>query len=626
MKQLLGKFSRKSSAGTDATKSSAGWRHALATLRGRFTAQDAVWLLLSWDVNGMEAAVMQGDGSGATSPLASASSRQGRFAAALDDVLRQLTATGAPRPKRAALAARHVLPAIADLPVQPDKPRRPEQMRELIQADLEPVMAEFGSLWSMGALLQARGYLSPIDRERITMEEAIRRQNRGTQLRYGEIAMELALIGREALDECLDQQAALQNLDASIMAGWRGRIEDKHPVWLVCGVGQSAYREWQEALSRHGLRLDAALPLAWLASDPETAAGNPANASDSRHEQPVPAIDIEFHSEEVVAVQRHHGRVIATRSEGRIERAPAADWLGRIVSDWAAEPRTRFDIHFLDGNDDAFGEALADTLNLTTGHPCATHPAAETRLALWRNLLREASAPVSRLPRLAERELFGSPWKHPDVRRLLALGGVLLGLIAFESWQQYRLRQLEQVRQGRQVQEKEQTQTTQLVAQNNLKLAELGKDLESTRRQLEPLLAARSRLSRIAAMRADLPDLLYLLTQAVGNDAVLEEVRTDNTGGAGSAIQVVAWSANYTGAQDFVNRMALLARERGYGVSQTEILERLSRDNRRGHEVKFWLLLEDGELEGDQPEPAPPPLAPTGGGISSQAPAGRPTP
>lgn len=623
MKQQFDKLAEKSPA-ADATTPPAGWRHALASLRGRFAAQDAVWLLLSWDVNGMEAALMQA-GTGESSPLAGASSRQGRFAAALDEVMHQLSAAGAPRPKRVALAARHVLPTVADLPVQPDKPRRPEQMRELIQADLEPVMAEFGSLWSMGALLQARGYLSPIERERITLEEAIRRQNRGTQLRYGEIAMELALIGREALDECLDQQAALQNLDASIMAGWRGRIEDKHPLWLVCGVGQSTYREWRDALSRHGLRLDAALPLAWLASDPAAAAEN---AAESRHEQPVPAIDIEFHAEEVVAVQRRHGRVVATRSEGRIERAPAADWLGRIVSDWAAEPRARFDIHFLDGNDDEFGDALADTLNLTTGHPCAVHRAAETRLALWRNLLREASAPVSRLPRLAERELFGSPWKHPDVRRLLALGGVLLGLIAFETWQQYRLHYMEQVREGRQVQEKEQHQSTQLTAQINLKLAELGKDLESTRRQLEPLLADRSRLSRIAAMRADLPDLLYLLTQAVGNDAVLEEVRTDNTGGAGSAIQVVAWSANYTGAQDFVNRMAVLARERGYGVSQTEILERVSRDNRRGHEVKFWLLLEDGELEGNHPEPAPPApaAAPAGGGISSQAPAGRPTP
>jgi hypothetical protein len=623
MKRLFRKSDRKSPAASEATMLSAGWRRALASLRGKLATADVPWLLLSWDVGGMEAVIMQ-SGAGEAAPLAGAASRHGRFGAALDEVMEQLSAAGIPRPKRVALAARHVLPTVADLPVHPDKPRRPEQMRELIQADLEPVMAEFGSLWSMGALLQARGYLSPADRERITLEEAIRRQNRGTQLRYGEIAMELDLIDREALDECLDQQAALQNLDASVMAGWRGRIEDKHPLWLVCGVGQGTYREWREALSRHGLRLDAALPLAWLASDPQAAVEKTA---ETRHEQPVPAIDIEFHAEEVVAVHRRHGRVVATRSEGRIERAPAADWLSRIIADWAAEPRAQIAIHFLAADDDEFGEALADTLNLTTGHPCATQRAAEARQALWRNLLREASAPVSRLPRLAERELFGSPWKHPDVRRLLAIGGVLLGLVAFEAWQQYQLHRLEQVRLDRQHQEKEQNQTTQMTVQVNLKLAELGKELESTRRQLEPLLADRSRLSRIAAMRADLPDLLYLLTQAIGNDAVLEEVHTDNTGSSGSAIQVVAWSPNYTGAQDFVSRMAVLARERGYGVSQTEILERKGRDQRRGHEVKFWLLLEEGDLEAGPINPAESVQpAPTGGGISSQAPTGRQAP
>lgn len=611
----------------DESPAPAFWRAAIDSLRDKLDSRNTTWLLLTWDVGGMEAALMQVGKSEATL-LAGASSRQGRFAAALDEIMQSLAAATPVRPRQVALAARHVLPAVIELPVQPDKPRRPEQMRELIQADLEPVLAEFGSLWSMGALLQARGYLSPADRERITMEEAVRRQNRGNQLRYGEIAIELELIEREALDECLDQQAALQNLDASLMAGWRGRIEDKHPLWLVCGVGQATYNEWREALSRRGMQLAATLPLSWLASDIENASQATA---DARREQPVPAIDLEIHAEEVVAVLRRHGHVMATRSEGRIERAPAADWVNRIIADWAAESRAQITLHFMDAADDPYGDALADELNLTTGHPCAVRRSDETRQAVWRNLLREAAAPVSRLPRMVARELRGSAWSDPDVRRLLALGGVLLGLTAFEGVQQYRLHSLEARMLERQTKEKQHSGTAQQEAMINQKLVELGKGLDVTRRELEPLLNDRSRLTRIISMRVDLPDLLFLLAQAVGSDAVMEEVHNDNTFSEGSAIQVIAWSPSYTGAQDFVNRMAVLAREKGYGLSQMEIKERKGRNNRRGHEVKFWLLLEDSELEGNEHATtgnaaSPTRPAPAGTGISSQPATRRPGP
>jgi len=630
MKPLFGSLSKGGEFRDSAEKAPAAprWRSAVDSLRDKFGTSTTIWLLLTWDVRGMEAVLMQAGKDGATA-LGNASSRQGRFALALDEVMAQLATATPIRPKRVALAARHVLPAVIDLPVQPDKPRRSEQMRELIQADLEPVLAEFGSLWSMGALLQARGYLAPADRERITMEEAVRRQSRSNQLRYGEIAIELELIEREALDECLDQQVALQNLEASVMAGWRGRIEDKQPLWLVCGVGQTTYDEWQEALSRRGLQLAATLPLSWLVSDPE-----PAEQihQEARREQTVHSIDLEIHAEEVVAVLRPRGHVVATRSEGRIERAPAADWVNRIIADWTAESRAQITIHFMDAADDEFGEALADALNLTTGHPCAVRLAAECQQTLWRNLLREASTPVSQLPRMVAGELRGSLWKDPDVRRLLALGGVLLGLAVIEGVQQYRLYSLEAKMAEHQRKEKQHSSNAQLEAQINQKLLELGKGLDATRRQLEPLLNDRSRLNRIISMRVDLPDLLFLLAQAVGSDAVMEEVHNDNTYSEGSAIQVIAWSPSYTGAQDFVNRMAVLAREKGYGLSQMEIKERKGRNNRRGHEVKFWLLLEDSDLEGNErsataASPTPTPLpAPAGTGISSQGPAQRQNP
>lgn len=589
----------------------------LEKLGGLLGLSNPFCLLLTWDVGGMSATLID-TRSGVDSPIAEATSRQPRFTQALDEILSQIGKRTTVKPRIAVLAARHLLPVVLrELPLPPEKPRRPDQMRELLQADLEPILAEFGSLWSMGALLQARGFLTVAEREQATMEESIRRQQRGNQLRYGEIAIELGLIDRSALDECLDLQAALQNLDAQLAAGWRGRYEDKRPLWLACGMGQATHDEWHEALAAHGIRLKASLPLVWLPSAPLP---GPESAADKRRESW--SIDLELHAEEVVAIQRRNGLILAARSEGRIERALSSDWLHRMIADWAGEVRVEIHLHCLHAIDDPLVNDLAENLSLLSGHPCDTSPYAATWSAIHRNLLREAGALSPSLPRISAADLRGNPLNTPDARRLLALGGILLALLAVEGWQQYRLAGLEKKMADFQANEKKRASTTQLTTQANQKLNELAKNLDTTRRELEPLLAERSRLSRIMTMRKDLPDLMYQLSQAVGNDAVIEEIHNDSTQSQAPAIQVVAWSPSYTGAQDFVNRMAELAREKAYGVAQMEIKERRGRNNRTGHEVKFWLLFEENELEGNESNASGSVISGTAasssGGISSQ--------
>lgn len=618
MKRVLKSLRTKSAARRKPTAERSGAPAWLNSLKTRLGLDNPIWLLLTWDVCGLSASLVNRHNPGHI--IAEARSSQARFAAAVEEVLHELGRKTPIKLRQVALASRHLLPAVlSELPVLPDKPRRPEQMRELIQADMEPVLAEFGSLWSMGALLQARGFLSVEDRERVTMEEAVRRQNRASQLRYGEIALELDMIDRPALDECLDQQAALQNLDASLAAGWRGRMEDKQPLWLVCGVGQATHAEWREALAERGLKLIAALPLAWLPSQPEPPAGS--EPSSARRE--AMSVDIECHAEEIVAIHRRNGLVVATRSEGRVERPLAADWLLRLISDWTAEARVDITLHLMHVVDDVRGQDLAEELGLVAGHPCALRTARETRAQLLHNLLREASVEKSALPRLAPAELRGSPLKNPDIRRMLALGGVVVAILSAEGIQRYRLADLEERMEAQQQTEKQKANMAQLEVRANLHLADLAKGLENVRRELEPMLADRSRLGRIVAMRRDLPDLLYLLAQAVGNDAVIEEIHNDNSRSQASAIQVIAWSPSYTGAQDFVNRMATLSRGKGYGVSQMEIQERKGRDNRKGHEVKFWLMLEESELEGDDTLSTHLQSATRNGntGVSSQTPA-----
>ena len=158
-------------------------RARLASLRARLGAGEQPWLLLAWDIASLKAAVHVG-AAGTSRIVATAESKQARFADALDEVRTLLAGQSGVSPRRVALAARTLLPGVIDLPVAPDKPRPARQMRELLQSELEPILAEFGGLWSLGALLEARGHLSPVDRERVTLEEAVRREGLAPLARY----------------------------------------------------------------------------------------------------------------------------------------------------------------------------------------------------------------------------------------------------------------------------------------------------------------------------------------------------------------------------------------------------------------------------------------------------------
>ena len=576
-------------------------------------AGDGRWLLLAWDIAGMRGVLAEGDRQRCRI-VARGQSREAYFAAALADVLEQLRASGEKLPRRVALAARHLRPARVDLPVNPDKPRPDAQMRELLRGDMEPVLAEFGSLWTLGALLHARGHLTAADRDRVALEGTLRRDQRRTPLRYGETALELALIDRATLNECLELQEALQFLDGELSSGWKGDVDNGERHWLACALPARLYRQWSDALAGQGLRLDTVLPLAWLASEPPSASA--AQAADD-----VQQIAIELHSEEVIVVRRQRGRIVAARGEERMERPLQSDWLLRLLDDWSGEARTQLTVYCLDKDDENAARQVVSDLELTSGHPSSVVDASATWDALWPSQLRAAASvlPEYRLPRLSARELRGKPWKNPDLRRVAVLVALLAGLAATEGVQRYQLGHLRQMLAEKTKKEGEQQQRTQLTLKASAEVQQIGRELEAARSALEPLINERTRLEAIAAMRQYLPDLMLTLAQATGNDAVLEKVGNSRVGNDATAIRVEAWSPTYTGAQDFVNRVAEGSTALSYGVAQTEIREERGRNGKPGYRVGFWLVQEGDELEpGDAAAADGAAARPASAGISSQ--------
>lgn len=570
------------------------------------------WLLLAWDITGMTARLVPRLAD-ADKPLATARSSEATFAAALVEIVEQLRADGHKLPKKAAVAARAMRPAVLDLPVNPEKPRPAAQMRELLRGELEPVLAEFAGLWTMGALLHARKHLSAADRDRVVVEEALRREDRRAPLRYGETALELALIDRATLNECLELQESLQLLDSDIMSAWTGWVAHGERHWLGGALNGTFYQQWQDSLSRHGLQLDTLLPLTWLCSE----------AVPGEEHDTTQVITLELHSEEVVAVRRVEGRITGARTDGRMERPLQADWLLRLVEDWLNEARASLTLVCLAAEDEDAAARVAGDLELTTGHAVRVIGAADSDRSIWRALAREtAASSEQRLPRLALRDLRGKPWKNPDNLRVATLALVMIALAGVEAAQRYRLHSLQSTMAERARAESDTKQRTQMVLKISGEMQAVAKDLEKARNELQPLINTQARLEAIAHMRQYLPDLIGMLAESVGEDAVLDRISSSRYSQDATSIQVEAWSTTYTGAQAFVNRVAARTQHLNYGVSQTEINESVGRNAKPGYRVAFWLIQEADDLEADgAPGNAASPSLPaplTPGGVSSQ--------
>ena len=159
-------------------------------------------------------------------------SRAVSFAAALGEVVEGLNRMpGGGRSRRAVLATVSAVPALLDLPVEADIPKPARDMLGMVRWEMEPLMAEQIGLWSLGALLQGRGYLDHASRAAVA-EECVRRQReagvqgvRGSPppVRFGETALALGRVRREQVEECLALQTQLQSIDDQVLCAWAAR-------------------------------------------------------------------------------------------------------------------------------------------------------------------------------------------------------------------------------------------------------------------------------------------------------------------------------------------------------------------------------------------------------------------
>ncbi|MDR0701079.1 MAG: hypothetical protein LBF61_01500 [Azoarcus sp.] len=588
-----------------------GWRAWLAWAQQALSPR---LLLLVWDVEGLSATVAWRQGGGWRFSE-EVSSRLADFTLALDEVLARLKAIGARPPRRAYLAARFIVPARVDLPLNPEKPRPFLQMRELVRAEMEPAVSEAGALWTIGAVLAARGLIGPQERERIVLELALRREQSNVPVYFGQMACDLGLIGKEDLQAALRLQEILQTLESSLACGWTGYAAEpgEPPVWLASASGLGLWSRFQTACRRRRLKLLGGLPLAWSMSEA---------TGDAVHRAPRAAVEeegwtdtrkysriaLEIHAEDVAAVLRHRGRVVSARVEGRMERALAVDWLLRLVVDWRASGVGALEVVCSAPGDEVAMKALLEDFSRQWGQAVPLRDAQAARRGLLEYMAAQYRARVDPLPLIR----FGEPpkplWRRAGFWHLLVPLLVVGACVGLEMRQRAEIKAIQMRFAMAELEMQRQKNMSQVEARAALAARQERVELEAARKKVAQLLPEIERLQTVESMTDRLPRLLNALAASISDDLVLEVVRNSRASGNVEDVMVIGWTDNDSSAQAFALRVheVLAAVGLGYSVAQTDVRAGTGREGRSGYFVSFWLVprAQADELGLDEGAPA----------------------
>lgn len=209
-----------------------------------------------------------------------AKSNSTEYRTAVNDVISSLREQGW-KGREAILLTPSVFSTLIELPISPKQPRTPLQMQELIRWEIEPLYLQHSTLWSVGQLLLALGYI-----DEVQVAAVLERQqgkvnsgpsegnNRGyTFKHFCELAKEMGFINQANIDECLVRQSWLRSDSEELSCGWLAQeisgggykadsIDyDGGHQWLVSGANAGVMRQWESAFAAHKVVLNDVYPL-----------------------------------------------------------------------------------------------------------------------------------------------------------------------------------------------------------------------------------------------------------------------------------------------------------------------------------------------------------------------------
>lgn len=167
------------------------------------------------------------------------------------------------RKRRVVLLAPEAMRLVVGIPVDPQRPLSHTRMRTLLGAELETLAHRHGWSRTLGATLVGMGVLDASQVDEVLSEMRRQQQGQAFARRFGEVANALGLVDVAQLDAALQRQQVPVPTDAPVLA-WLptggGAIDGRHP-WQVVAVARSVRERAAQSLRRHGVHLEALLPV-----------------------------------------------------------------------------------------------------------------------------------------------------------------------------------------------------------------------------------------------------------------------------------------------------------------------------------------------------------------------------
>jgi hypothetical protein len=172
------------------------------------------------------------------------------FATAIGEVLEQLRERHKRLPKAAVLVTPSAMAELLQLPVDPKKTRPRAQMKELVRWEFEEIFVQQNDIWSLGALLQGRGYVTAEQRHELESAATSGRDHGSLVNAYRD------LVTREQLEECLTMQEPLMAMDDDLVVGWSptsGDSDEGRFAWYCAGTSDGLRAQWVQAFKKHNV-------------------------------------------------------------------------------------------------------------------------------------------------------------------------------------------------------------------------------------------------------------------------------------------------------------------------------------------------------------------------------------
>ncbi len=517
-------------------------------------------------------------------------SRASDFAIAVGEVLEQLRnqAGGNRLPRKAVLITPSATGRLLHLPVDPDKTRPQDQMRDMVRWELEEFFAHQNDIWSPGSILMSRGYISAEQRRKVEAKSGGR-----SATDYN------GIIPREQLDECLDLLEQV-TADEELTVGWApqaGKDEDVRFTWWGIGIGGDIRNRWVEAFRKHGLAL------AWIYPQFGPATARPATDSEGW-------LLVEVRQEQFCLFLGRGGRLAAISIKTCPNGLADAEAVSKAAHGLLLNDTT---VVYLSAPPNLSATILAE-LKQNLGReirllsPAVEPDSEQCPPEVMISMHGTAHHALGRCPANTLARIQAQPppppiWKNKTIYPWLVIFLLLVAIIATETWlrmntakNELKLDQLDaEYSQKMRIKQEAQSmsgEVKQLQNKLNTKEAEL--------KEQQRLIGI---LDNVIRYRQDLvPGILEALGQAINDDVVLDQM-TENSDGAGFYLE--GWATRDTSAQMFAARLNETLAPYGYKVAETQIARGRGRLAIDGSVLKIWLVSisaqEDAQAAEKQP-------------------------